>query len=310
MANENKTESRTFFPVDSVEYRDIWTRNIVGLKLSPEERAALDHSKSLIPTLTANAIWDRVSDADLLNKVDVTWFPHYVRYPIETTNNAATAQAVGASLSPSADVIDSIVLNPVEYAKTVSVGADFAYMATEEIHEWLVNSLAGKIKEIINADILIGAGVVPLNDKYELKGIATSVDASDTPFPAEVTLASLLSVMKSLGKIYQKGAVWIMSPDMFFENVLSISGIGPYIAADGFDYRLIGHDVVLMEEAAISEKENIFYGNPNAYKVNFFSDITMKPFENINSTLINWKASVPVNGQLLDTSAFVRFAQT
>lgn len=290
--------------IDSIEYRNAWIKDLIGRTLQPEERAALSSAGSVIPTLIADEVWDKlVADADLLAKVDVTNFASYVKYPIVTTNNAATAHAVGGSVSPSADVIDSLELLPVEYIKTIDVTADIDGTKLDAIGKWLVDGLAAKIREAINSDILIGSGT------NELTGIAESVDADATPFPGTVDLAALLSVMKSLDQKYQKGAIWIMSPDLFYEHVLAVD-LGNYLVNDGFDYRLIGHDVVLMPEATISTKENIFYGDPKAYKVNMFSDITVKPIDKINTTTKTWRGAALVNGALLDTSAFVRFAQT
>ncbi len=298
--------------IDSIEYRNAWIKNVVGQSLNPEERAVLSGANYVIPTLIAEEVWDKlVASSDLLMKVDVTRFASYIKYPLTTTNNAATAQAVGGSVSPSADVIDSMELLPVEYVKTLAVTADIDGTSLDAIGKWLVDGLVAKISEEINKDILIGTGT------NELTGIAESVDADDTPLPSNdsfFTWATFINIIKSLPLNYQKGAVWIMTPKMFFENVLGISAESNfvhYVQYDNeFNYRLIGHDVILMPEAEIDSKENIFFGDPKAYKVNFFSDIIVKPFETPNTTTNTWRGATLVNGKLLDTSAFVRFAQT
>ena len=65
-----------------------------------------------------------------------------------------------------------------------------------------------------------------------------------------------------------------------------------------------------MSEAVISSAENVFYGDPKAYKVNIFKPLEVKPFESATTTNIQFRGATLADGELLDTSAFVRFVQT
>ena len=302
---EEKNEVRDMFPIDSVEYRDAWTKSKIGRELTTEERAALTSAGAVIPTMTINAVWDKlVKPAELLGKVDVTQFPTYVRFPKATTNNAATSQAIGTTITESSDVIGYVDLVPNEYVKLLTVGADIEHMAVSAVHDWIVENLVGQIRAKINSDIVVGTGT------NSLKGLTASVTADSTAIPATVTKASLLKIMGTLGSNYQAGAIWIMTPAMFYENVMGVTQLNDYIVNDGFSFRLFGHDVVLMSEALVSSKETIFYGDPKAYKVNIFKALEVKPFETATTTNIQFRGACLADGELLDTSAFVRFAQT
>lgn len=302
---EIKTEERkNMFGIDSIEYRNAWTKNIIGRPVNEEERAALASAAAVIPTMTVNAVWDKlVKSADLMGKVDVTQFPNYVRFPRATTNNAATAQAVGDTITESSDVIGYVDLIPNEYVKLLTVGADIDHMAVDAVHDWIVNNLVGQISYAINKDIVVGSGT------NSLKGIATSVTANATALPATITKAALLKVMAALDSNYQTGAVWIMTPAMFYEGVMGVTALNDFVINDGFQFRLFGHDVILMSECAISGKETIFYGDPKAYKLNIFKAIEVKPFESANSTNLQFRGATMADGELIDTAAFVRFAQ-
>lgn len=302
---EEKNEVRDMFPIDSVEYRDAWTKSKIGRELTTEERAALTSAGAVIPTMTINAVWDKlVKPAELLGKVDVTQFPTYVRFPKATTNNAATSQAIGTTITESSDVIGYVDLVPNEYVKLLTVGADIEHMAVSAVHDWIVENLVGQIRAKINSDIVVGTGT------NSLKGLTASVNASATAIPATVTKASLLKIMGALGSNYQAGAIWIMTPAMFYENVMGVTQLNDYVINDGFSFKLFGHDVVLMSEALVSSKETIFYGDPKAYKVNIFKALEVKPFETATTTNIQFRGACLADGELLDTSAFVRFAQT
>ena len=297
-------EERKMFETNSIEYRDAWTKRIVGRELNEEERAALTSAGAVIPTMTVNAVWDKLTGpADLLGKVDVSQFPTYVRFPKATTKAAATAQAVGTTITESSDVIGYIDLIPNEYVKLLTVGADIDHMAISAVHDWIVNNLVDSIRAEINKDIVVGTGT------NELKGILTSVSAESTAIPATVKKASLLKIMGALGSNYQNGAVWIMTPAMFYENVMTITQLNDYIVNNGFEFKLFGHDVVLMSELLVSSKETILYGDPKAYKLNVFKALEVKPFETATTTNIQFRGATMADGELIDAGAFVRFAQ-
>lgn len=298
------TEERKMFKVDSIEYRDAWTKKIIGRELNEEERAALGAAAAVIPTMTVNAVWDKLTaKTELLGKVDVSQFPTYVRFPKATTKNAATGQAVGAPITESSDVIGYVDLIPNEYVKLLTVGADIDHMAVSAVHDWIVNNLVESIRAEINKDIVVGTGT------NELKGILASVSADSTAIPATVTKASLLKIMGALGSNYQAGAVWVMTPAMFYENVMTITALNDYIINNGFEFKLFGHDVVLMSEALVSSKETILYGDPKAYKLNIFKALEVKPFETATTTNIQFRGATMADGELIDAAAFVRFAQ-
>jgi HK97 family phage major capsid protein len=298
------TEERKMFKIDSIEYRDAWTKKIIGRELNEEERAALGAAGAVIPTMTVNAVWDKLTGpADLLGKVDVSQFPTYVRFPKATTKAAATGQAVGGPITESSDVIGYIDLIPNEYVKLLTVGADIDHMAVSAVHDWIVNNLVESIRAEINKDIVVGTGT------NELKGILASVTADSTAIPATVTKASLLKIMGALGSNYQGGAVWIMTPAMFYENVMTLTQLNDYIINDGFNFKLFGHDVVLMSELLVSAKETILYGDPKAYKLNVFKALEVKPFETATTTNIQFRGATMADGELIDAAAFVRFAQ-
>ena len=299
-----KQEERKMFDTNTVEYRNAWVKRLIGRELNEEERAALGAAGAVIPTMTVNAVWDKlVKPAELLGKVDVSQFPTYVRFPRATTNNAATSQAVGGTISESSDVIGYIDLVPNEYVKLLTVGADIDHMAVEAVHDWIVDNLVSNIRYAINKDILVGTGT------NSLKGITTSVAADATALPATVTKASILKIMAALGGNYQEGAVWIMTPKMFFEDIMSLTALNDYVIQNGFGYKLFGHDVILMSEALVSTKETIFYGDPKAYKVNIFKALEIKQFETATTTSLQFRGATMADGELIDTNAFVRFAQ-
>lgn len=304
-AEIKEEERKNMYGIETIEYRNAWVKKLVNRDMSEEERSALSSAGAVIPTMTVNAVWDKlIKPAELLSRVDVSQFPSYVRFPKATNVAAATNQAVGGEISESSDVIGYVDLTPNEYVKLLTVGADIDRMAIDAVHDWIVENLTGSIRYALNKDVLIGT------NSNSFKGITGSVNTSATAIPATVTKASLLKIMGALGAQYQAGAIWIMSSAMFYEGVMTQTTLNDYVINNGFQYKLFGHDVVLMDEAVISSKENIFYGDPKAYKVNIFKPIEVKAFETATTTNLQFRGATLADGELLDTAAFVRFAQT
>lgn len=302
---ESKMEEKRF-AIDSVEYRDAWVKNLINRPLDEEERAALTASAAVIPQMTVNEVWDKlVKPAELLGKVDVSQFPNYVRFPKATTVNAAAGQAIGTTITEASDVLGYVDLVPNEYVKLLTVKSDIANMAIPAVHDWIVNNLVDTIRYAINKDILVGTGT------NSLKGITASVNASATALTAAgVTKADCLKIMAALPAVHHAGAIWIMTPELFYGEVMAATQLNDYIINNGFETKLFGHDVVLMSEALVSSKETIFFGDPKAYKCNIFKALEVKQFETATTTNLQFRGDTLADGELLDTTAFVRFAKT
>ena len=298
--NENR------FAIETVEYRDAWVKNLIGRPVSEEERNALTAAGAVIPTMTVNEVWDKlVKPAELLGKVDVSQFPNYVRFPKATTVNAAAGQAIGTTITEASDVLGYVDLVPNEYVKLLTVKSDIENMAIPAVHDWIVDNLVNSIRYAINKDILVGSGT------NSLSGITASVNASATALTAAgVTKADCLTIMAALPAVHHAGAIWIMTPELFYGEVMAATQLNDYIINNGFETKLFGHDVVLMSEALISSKETIFFGNPKAYKVNIFKALEVKQFETATTTNLPFRGDTLADGELLDTTAFVRFAKT
>ena len=302
--SNNMNENR--FAISSIEYRDAWVKKLIGRPLDEEERAALAASAAVIPTMTVNEVWDKlVKPAELLGKVDVSQFPNYVRFPKATTVNAAAGQAIGTTITEASDVLGYVDLVPNEYVKLLTVKSDIANMAIPAVHDWIVNNLVDTIRYAINKDILVGTGT------NSLTGISASVSASATALTAAgVTKADCLKIMAALPAVHHAGAIWIMTPELFYGEVMAATQLNDYIINNGFETKLFGHDVVLMSEALISSKETIFFGDPKAYKCNIFKPLEVKQFETATTTNLQFRGDTLADGELLDTTAFVRFAKT
>lgn len=302
---ERKKEimSDMIYAVDSVEYRNAYTKKLFGRAIDEVEQRSLTSAAAVIPTQTVNEVIGKMKEAPILDAVAISQFPNYVRFPVVAASAAASAAAVGSAITEGTNTLSYVDLTPNEYTKLISLQSDIQNMAIDALHAWLVDNIVTEIRAKIAADVLTGSGT------NCCKGITASVAAAATNLAATVTKANLLAVMAALDSRYHSGAIWVMTPAVFYTEVMAATALNDYVINDGFQQKLFGHPVILMDEARVGGKETIFFGDPKQYKLNLFTALEIKPFETATSLNVQYRGGCLADGELVDTNAFVRFAK-
>ena len=297
-----KMEERTFSP-DSVEYRNAWLKNLMGKQLDAEERAAITGTDA-IPTETLNKIVNVLKENALLGKIDMLQIPGYVKIPIYATNADATWTS---SSTDSTDVIGNITLQPKQLIKTIEVPATVDKMSISAFESYITQALANKIESALQKAIIVGTG------STEPTGIITAATSKTGTFTkAAVTKADLLAIMGDLDSAYQNGACWIMPSKVFYAEVMAIADHNDFTNVnDGFTYKLFGKDVVLDDNAKVSTKDAILYGQPKAYHMNLGEGVSVAKDMSIgfrdNSAV--YRGVCLADGNLDNSAAFVKYTR-
>ena len=300
---EEKRTMEKNFSVDSVEYRDAWIKNLMGKELSVEERTAITGTDA-IPTETLDKIVNVLKENALLGKIDLMQIPGYVKIPIYATNNDATWTD---SSTDSQDVIGSITLQPKQLIKTIEVPATVDKMSISAFERYITEALANKIESALQKAVIAGTGTT------EPVGIITAATSKTGTFTrAAVTKADLLSIMGDLPAEYQNGACWIMPSKVFFSEVMAIADHNDFTNVnDGFTYRLFGKDVVMDDNAKVSTKDAILYGQPKAYHVNLGEGVKVDKDMSVgfrNNSAV-YRGVCLADGNLDNASAFVKYTR-
>lgn len=299
---ENKNMERSF-AIDSAEYRDAWLKNLMGKQLDAEERAAITGTDA-IPTETANKIVTRLNENALIGKVDMTYFPGYYKIPVYATNNDATWTD---SSTDSQDVIANITLQPHQLIKTIEVPATVDKMSISAFEAYIVKALANKIESALQKAIICGTG------STEPTGIITVATSKTGTFTkAAASKADLLAIMGDLPADYQNGAVWIMPSKVFYAEAMAIANAVDFAAVNGgFKNMLFGHEVILDDNAQVSSKDAILYGNPKAYHVNMGEGIEIAADDSVgfrNNSRV-YRGVCLADGNLDNSNAFVKYTR-
>lgn len=297
---ETKMEERTF-AVDSMEYRNAWLKNLMGLNLDAEERSAMS-TVDVVPTITENKIINRLESADLLKYIDLTQFKGAVNIPNYTTNGDADW---GAS-NEQQDVIGHVALSVYQLIKTIEVPGKFDAVSIDAFEAYITEALANKIAAALQTAAITG------NGSGKPTGINHTHSTADGTFTkAGITKADLMKIMGALPAKYQKDAVWIMPNKVFYEAMANCDL--PGFAAIGADLKpaIAGKPVVVDDACVISSTDTIFYGAAKAYHMNLGAPIEVARDASVGfkSNAVNYRAVCLADGKLDNTAAFVKYTR-
>ncbi|PWM72676.1 MAG: phage major capsid protein [Bacillota bacterium] len=301
---ESTVENRTFAP-DSVEYREAYLLNLQGRDLTAEQRTALSAS-GVIPTQTMNQIISYLEDNPILSRVDMTYIPGNVTYPVEGTNADAAWVAMGTAATDSADTITTITLAAYKLIKTVEITADIEAMAIDAFEAWLVNSLAAKLEKALDAAVFNGTGT------NQATGLATTISTETGTFTkAKAKYSDLITIIAALPSAYAKNAIFAMPRKLFFTDVIGIEDTTgqPVCHMDvesPAKYNILGYHVVLDDNVPA---DNIFFGDFKAYKLNIAKapQVTSDDSVAFRTGSRVYRAMALADGKLAVSDAFVRF---
>ena len=298
-----KEEKAMSFTIDSPEYREAFLKNLMGKELTAEERT-VDLSGAL-PTSTANKVVSIVEKSPLLSKVEISRIAGNLDIPTESASDEASWGSTGAA---SNDTVGVTHLYAYQLIKTISVPGTVKAGAIDAFEDYIVRRLAEKIRKALELAVINGDG----------SGKATGINVTVTTLTGTFTKAAfakadLYKVMGALGGDYQDNAVFIMPSKLYYGEVAAVANINDFanLAAGANTAKLMGKDVILTENAVISNADYIFYGDPKKYFINFSEDINVAKDASVgfNSNSIMYRGVAVCDGKLADANAFVKFTR-
>ena len=303
VVEERKEEKTMSYTIDSPEYRVAYLKNLMGKELTAEERT-VDLSGAL-PTSTANKVVSIVEKSPLLSKVEISRIAGNLDIPTESASDEASWGSTGAA---SNDAVGTTHLYAYQLIKTISVPGTVKAGAIDAFEDYIVRRLAEKIRKALELAVINGDG----------SGKATGINVTVTTLTGTFTKAAfakadLFKIMGALGGDYQDNACFIMPSKLYYGEVAAVANINDFanLAAGANTAKLMGKDVILTENAKISNADYIFYGDPKKYFINFSEDINVAKDASVgfNSNSIMYRGVAVCDGKLADANAFVKFTR-
>lgn len=304
---EEKTMGNKTFAPDSVEYREAYLLGLQGRELNAEQRAAISAS-GVIPTQTMNQIVSYLEDSPILSRIDMTYIPGNVTFPVEGNNADASWVAIGTASTDSADTITTISLAAYKLIKTVEITADIEAMAIDAFETWLVRALGVKIEKALDAAVFTGSGT------NQATGICTTISSPTGTFTkAKAKYSDLINIIAALPSAPARNAVFAMPRKLFFTDVLGIEDQSgqPVCHTDvesPAKYNILGYPVILDDNVPA---DTILFGDFKMYKLNIAKapQVTSDDSVAFRTGSRVYRAMALADGKLAVTKAFVKFTR-
>ena len=243
---ETIIEERTEKPMElnSVEYRDLWLRNLQGNLNEEEKRAYSAAGTNAVPTLVSDKFFEKMKKlAPMLSEITLLRVAGNVKFVAEGTRNTASKHTENSAVTAAEDTTVYVSLGGFEFMKIIQISRTAKLMAIDAFEGWLVEMLAGDIARAIDNYIL--------ND--ETNGIAAITYTTGTNQILNTegyTYANVCDLIALLPAAYDAEAKFLVNKKTLWNTIAQIedSTGRPIFVPDtvtGIGGRLMGYPVVV-----------------------------------------------------------------
>lgn len=202
------TEGRKdMFAVDSKEYRTAWSKYMLDMPLTDEERTAFTHTTGTtsgqtagytIPTTLLNRIWDLIDEKhSILRDITIYRTGTILEVAKRTAIAAGDAGTVNEATAPSNDennTFAKVTLAGKDFAKVVKISYALGKMSIDGFEQFIATEIADRLGAALAADVITQIGT-----DYYSTGNDLDVAASGKVAWTDVTGA--LAVLKNVNGI-------------------------------------------------------------------------------------------------------------
>ena len=288
MAGKKIIDEREDKPMErnSVEYRDLWIKNLQG-RLSEEEKrayAAAD-ANNAVPTIVSDKMFEKMKKlAPMLSEITLLRVAGNVKFVTEGVRNSATAKHVeNSAMSPAADTIVNVTLGGFEFMKVIQISRTAALMSVGAFENWLVEMLAGDIARAIDDYIINDAtnGIAALTFST---GTNQILNTATTGY----TYANVCDLIALLPAAYDTEAKFLVNKKTLYGKIAQIvdSAKRPIFVPDtvnGIGGTLMGYPVVVDDFVGTTDNA-LYLGKWTDVVGNLPEDITVDRDESAGFT--------------------------
>ena len=243
---ETIIEERTEKPMElnSVEYRDLWLRNLQGNLNEEEKRAYSAAGTNAVPTIVSDKMFEKMKKlAPMLSEITLLRVAGNVKFVAEGTRNTAAKHTENSAVTAAEDTTVSVSLGGFEFMKIIQISRTAKLMAIDAFEGWLVEMLAGDIARAIDNYIL--------NDASNGIAAITYTTGTNQILNTEgYTYANVCDLIALLPAAYDAEAKFLVNKKTLWGTIAQIedSTGRPIFVPDtvtGIGGRLMGYPVVV-----------------------------------------------------------------
>ena len=238
---------------NSVEYRDLWLRNLQGNLNEEEKRAyAAADANNAIPTLVGDKMFEKMKKlAPMLSEITLLRVAGNLKFVAEGVRNSAEKHTENSAIAAAADTIVSVTLGGFEFMKVIAISRTAALMSVGAFEDWLVEMLAGDIARAIDNYIINDAsnGIVAL----------TWTSGTNQIVSTTYTYGKVCDMIALLPAAYDAEAKFLVNKATLYGTIAQItdSAGNPIFVPDtvtGIGGRLMGYPVVVDDYVSTANK--------------------------------------------------------
>jgi HK97 family phage major capsid protein len=236
-------------PMDrnSVEYRDLWIKNLQGRLNDEEARAyAAADANNAVPTIVSDKMFEKMKKlAPMLSQITLLRVAGNVKFVTEGVRNSAAKHTENSAMTAAADTIVNVTLGGFEFMKVIQISRTAALMSVGAFEDWLVEMLAGDIARAIDDYIINDAsnGIAALT---YTTGTNQILDTATTGYK----YADICDLIALLPAAYDAEAKFLVNKKTLYNNIAQIvdSAKRPIFVPDtvnGLGGTLMGYPVIV-----------------------------------------------------------------
>ena len=247
-----ESEERKMYEVNSVEYRDLWLRNLQGKLNEEETRAYASNSTNAVPTIVADKFFEKMKKlAPMLSEITLLRVAGNLKFVAEGVRNTATAKHTeNSAMVAAADTTVSVSLGGFEFMKVIQISRTAVLMSVNAFEDWLTEMLAGDLARAIDDYILNDAtnGVAALTFST---GTNQILNTATTGY----TYDNVVDLIALLPAAYDAEAKFLVNKKTLYGKIAKIkdSAGNPIFVPDtisGVGGRLMGYPVIVDDYVA------------------------------------------------------------
>ena len=295
--------------VDSAEYRSAFMNHLRGIELTDAEKRAFTtgtgSAGAAVPTQTAQDIITKVKQiAPLLNEVTLLSVAGGVTFAVEGAKADAQLHTENATITGDNDTLVNVTLSAYEITKLVQVSESVKTMSITSFETWLVDMIAEKIAEKIDALLISGTGSSQPTgiEKANTWGATNSVTVAAS---ASLTAANVQSLIALLPGSYDKNAKFVMSKKTLFTDFLPLmdASKNKIVTNEGNQYYVYGYPVLLDDFVGADEA---YLGDFKKIVANLAENINVKSAFDINTNSYKYLGVALFDSKIAVGEAFVK----
>lgn len=298
-------EARTY-GADSREYRNAFLKNLLGLDMTSEERAAFVHTtantSAVLPTTMLNSIWDLVSKRHAIMG-DITIYR--TGTILEVVKHTAIAQGAAKSVSENTANDDEqntfvkVTLSGKDFSKHVDISYAMERMSIDALERYLIDEISASLGDAMADDVVTQIG--------------TDMTAGNKVNSAENSALTFKELAALFGKLKRVGAVTVYATRATIYNYLvgMVDTTGRPIfqpsAQAGQEGAILGAQIKVEDSIADNV---VLVGDARRVVYNMIQDIMIESDKDIKKHVTTYSGYARGSGALIDPDSFAQLTIT